>query len=115
MRITTAPKIIFTEVTSTFLRNMTPGITPATTRSAKGTQIFGSTLERFFQTSMAFGGIPIRRSTGEILMLLVPFILPLPMTILGLFSGLIQAYIFAVLTIIFVSSVSPDLCDDIAV
>ncbi|MCQ2913824.1 MAG: F0F1 ATP synthase subunit A [Alphaproteobacteria bacterium] len=44
---------------------------------------------------------------GSILMLLVPFILPLPMTILGLFSGLIQAYIFAVLTIIFVSSVSP--------
>ncbi|MCQ2965789.1 MAG: F0F1 ATP synthase subunit A [Alphaproteobacteria bacterium] len=44
---------------------------------------------------------------GSILMLLVPFILPLPMTILGLFSGFIQAYIFSVLTIIFVSAVSP--------
>ena len=54
-----------------------------------------------------FGNMVSGVIIGAILMLLVPFVLPLPMTILGLFSGFIQAYIFAVLTIIFVSSVAP--------
>ena len=54
-----------------------------------------------------FGNMSSGVIISSILMLLVPFILPLPMTILGLFSGFIQAYIFSVLAIIFISSVSP--------
>lgn len=55
-----------------------------------------------------FGNMVSGVIIASILMMLVPFVLPLPMTILGLFSGFIQAYIFAVLTIIFVSAVAPE-------
>ena len=41
------------------------------------------------------------------LMMLAPFIVPLPIQILGLFTGMIQAYVFTLLAIIYVSSVSP--------
>ena len=44
---------------------------------------------------------------GSILLMLVPFVLPLPMQMLGLFTGFIQSYIFAVLAVVFMSSVSP--------
>jgi len=45
---------------------------------------------------------------GSICMMLVPFILPLPMQVLGLFTGMIQAYIFAMLALMYVSSVHAD-------
>lgn len=44
---------------------------------------------------------------GSILLMLVPFVLPLPMQMLGLFTGFIQSYIFAVLAVVFMSSVAP--------
>ena len=44
---------------------------------------------------------------GSILLMLVPFVLPLPMQLLGLFTGFIQSYIFAVLAVVFMSSVVP--------
>jgi len=44
---------------------------------------------------------------GSVLMMLAPFIVPLPIQILGLFTGMIQAYVFTLLAIIYVSSVSP--------
>ena len=43
----------------------------------------------------------------SILLMLVPFVLPLPMQMLGLFTGFIQSYIFAVLAVVFMSSVAP--------
>lgn len=45
---------------------------------------------------------------ASVLMMLAPFLLPLPMQILGLVTGMIQAYIFALLAIVYVSSVAPD-------
>ena len=44
---------------------------------------------------------------ASILMMFVPFLVPLPMQILGLVTGTIQAYVFALLAIVYVSSVSP--------
>ena len=44
---------------------------------------------------------------GSVLMMLAPFLVPLPMQVLGLFTGMIQAYVFTLLAIIYVSSVSP--------
>lgn len=45
---------------------------------------------------------------GEVLMsiitALVPFVLPLPFFVLGLFSAVIQAYVFAILSTVFVSA-----------
>ena len=37
----------------------------------------------------------------------MPFLLPLPMTLLGLLTGTIQAYIFMLLAIVYTSSISP--------
>ncbi len=44
---------------------------------------------------------------ASVLMMLTPFLLPLPMQILGLVTGMIQAYIFALLAIVYVSAVTP--------
>ena len=44
---------------------------------------------------------------ASVLMMLAPFLIPLPMQILGLVTGMIQAYIFALLAIVYVSSVAP--------
>lgn len=38
----------------------------------------------------------------------MPFLLPLPMSFLGLLTGTIQAYIFALLAVVYASSVSPE-------
>ena len=43
-----------------------------------------------------------------VLMMLAPFLVPLPLQILGLITGTIQAYIFALLAIVYVSAVAPD-------
>ena len=42
-----------------------------------------------------------------VLMMLAPFIVPLPLQLLGLLTGMIQAYIFALLAIVYVSAVAP--------
>ena len=42
-----------------------------------------------------------------VLMMLAPFLIPLPLQILGLVTGMIQAYIFALLAIVYVSAVAP--------
>ncbi len=43
-----------------------------------------------------------------VLMMLAPFIVPIPLQLLGLLTGTIQAYIFALLAIVYVSAVAPD-------
>ncbi|MBO4520584.1 MAG: F0F1 ATP synthase subunit A [Alphaproteobacteria bacterium] len=55
-----------------------------------------------------FGNVLSGVIIGSICMILVPFILPLPMQVLGLFTGMIQAYIFAMLALMYVSSVRAD-------
>ncbi len=44
---------------------------------------------------------------GTVLLNLAPFLLPVPMQLLGQITGLIQAYIFALLGVVYVSSVGP--------
>ncbi|MBR1778273.1 MAG: F0F1 ATP synthase subunit A [Alphaproteobacteria bacterium] len=55
-----------------------------------------------------FGNVLSGVIIGSICLMLVPFILPLPMQVLGLFTGMIQAYIFAMLALMYVSSVHGD-------
>ena len=43
----------------------------------------------------------------SVLMMLAPFIVPIPLQLLGLLTGTIQAYIFALLAIVYVSAVVP--------
>ena len=52
-----------------------------------------------------FGNVLSGVIIGSICFMLVPVILPLPMQILGLFTGMIQAYIFAMLALMYISSV----------
>ncbi|MDD4519773.1 MAG: F0F1 ATP synthase subunit A [Alphaproteobacteria bacterium] len=51
-----------------------------------------------------FSGVMI----GMVLMSMVPFLLPISMQLLGLLTGAIQAYIFALLAIVYISSVRPE-------
>lgn len=44
----------------------------------------------------------------SVLMMLAPFIIPIPLQMLGLLTGTIQAYIFALLAIVYVSAVVPE-------
>jgi len=55
-----------------------------------------------------YGNVLSGAIIGSVLIMLVPFLLPLPMQILGLLTGTIQAYIFALLSIVYVSSVGPE-------
>ena len=54
-----------------------------------------------------YGNVLSGAIIGSVMIMLAPFLLPLPMQILGLLTGTIQAYIFALLAIVYVSSVSP--------
>ncbi len=45
---------------------------------------------------------------ASVLMMLAPFAIPVTMQVLGLLTGTIQAYIFALLAIVYVSSVAPE-------
>lgn len=55
-----------------------------------------------------YGNVLSGAIIGSVLIMLVPFLLPLPMQILGLLTGTIQAYIFALLSIVYVSSVGTE-------
>ncbi|MDR2902264.1 MAG: F0F1 ATP synthase subunit A [Lactobacillales bacterium] len=52
-----------------------------------------------------YGNVLSASIIASVLMMLTPFLLPLPLQILGLVTGMIQAYIFALLAIVYVSSV----------
>lgn len=65
---------------------------------------FSSTFSLAFRL---YGNVLSGAIIGSVLIMLVPFLLPLPMQILGLLTGTIQAYIFALLAIVYVSSVGP--------
>ncbi len=54
-----------------------------------------------------YGNVLSGAIIGSVLLMLAPFLLPLPLQILGLLTGTIQAYIFALLAIVYVSSVGP--------
>ena len=51
-----------------------------------------------------FGNIMSSTMIGAIFLLVIPFIFPVIMQILGLVTGLIQAYIFSILALVFISS-----------
>ena len=55
-----------------------------------------------------YGNVLSGAVIGSVLMTLAPFLLPLPLQILGLLTGTIQAYIFALLAIVYISAVSPN-------
>ncbi len=54
-----------------------------------------------------YGNVLSGAVIGSVMIMLAPFLLPLPMQILGLLTGTIQAYIFALLSIVYISAVSP--------
>jgi F-type H+-transporting ATPase subunit a len=65
---------------------------------------FSSTFSLAFRL---YGNMLSGAIIASVLMMLAPFLVPLPMQILGLVTGTIQAYIFALLAIVYVSAVSP--------
>ncbi|MGC9064472.1 MAG: F0F1 ATP synthase subunit A, partial [bacterium] len=50
-----------------------------------------------------FGNIIGEEIVIALLVMLVPLILPIPMMLLGLFTGLIQAFIFSLLTLLYIA------------
>ncbi len=54
-----------------------------------------------------YGNVLSGMVIATILIMLAPLLVPLPLQILGLLTGSIQAYIFALLAIVYISSVSP--------
>ncbi len=54
-----------------------------------------------------YGNVLSGAVISSVLLMLVPFLVPLPMQLLGLITGTIQAYIFALLAIVYVSAVAP--------
>ena len=54
-----------------------------------------------------YGNVLSGAVIGSVMIMLAPFLLPLPMQILGLLTGTIQAYIFSLLSIVYISAVSP--------
>ena len=65
---------------------------------------FSSTFSLAFRL---YGNMLSGAIIASVLMMLAPFLVPLPLQILGLITGTIQAYIFALLAIVYVSSVAP--------
>ena len=65
---------------------------------------FSSTFSLAFRL---YGNMLSGAVISSVLISLVPFLVPLPMQILGLLTGTIQAYIFALLAIVYVSAVAP--------
>ena len=65
---------------------------------------FSSTFSLAFRL---YGNMLSGAIIASVLMMLAPFLVPLPLQILGLITGTIQAYIFALLAIVYVSSVVP--------
>ncbi len=51
-----------------------------------------------------FGNVMSGTTIGAILLSIVPFIVPIPLKILGILTGLIQAYIFAILAMVFIAA-----------
>lgn len=51
-----------------------------------------------------FGNIMSGTKINTILLLIVPFIFPVLMQLLGLLTGMIQAYIFGILAIVYIAS-----------
>jgi F-type H+-transporting ATPase subunit a len=65
---------------------------------------FSSTFSLAFRL---YGNMLSGAIIASVLMMLAPFLIPLPLQILGLITGTIQAYIFALLAIVYVSAVTP--------
>ena len=65
---------------------------------------FSSTFSLAFRL---YGNMLSGAIIASVLMTLAPVLVPLPLQILGLITGTIQAYIFALLAIVYVSSVAP--------
>lgn len=55
-----------------------------------------------------YGNVLSGAIVGSVLTMMCPLFIPIPMQLLGLFTGMIQAYIFALLAIIYISSISPE-------
>jgi len=50
-----------------------------------------------------FGNIIAGEIIGIVMIFLVPYFVPIPFFILSLFSGLIQAFVFALLSLLFIA------------
>ncbi len=53
-----------------------------------------------------FGNIFAGEILGAVMLFLAPFFIPLPFIFLGLLTATVQAFVFAVLTLVFVSMAS---------
>ncbi len=53
-----------------------------------------------------FGNIFAGEVLGSVMLFLMPFIIPLPFLFLGLLTALVQAFVFSVLTLVFISMAS---------
>lgn len=66
--------------------------------------IFGEISRSFALAVRLFGNIMSGKMIASILLLVVPFLFPVVMQAFGLLIGLIQAYIFAVLAMVYIAS-----------
>ncbi|MGD2079509.1 MAG: F0F1 ATP synthase subunit A [Nitrospirota bacterium] len=66
--------------------------------------IVGEISRTFALAVRLFGNIMSGKMIGAILLLVVPLLFPVVMQVLGLLIGLIQAYIFAVLAMVYIAS-----------
>jgi len=55
-----------------------------------------------------YGNVMSGGMVGAILLLVAPFFLPIPLQLLGLVTALVQAYIFAILAMVFIASAQDD-------
>ncbi|MDD3668947.1 MAG: F0F1 ATP synthase subunit A [Alphaproteobacteria bacterium] len=55
-----------------------------------------------------YGNVLSGAVIGSALIMLAPFLLPLPLQVLALLTGVIHAYIFALLAIVYVSAIGPE-------
>jgi F-type H+-transporting ATPase subunit a len=66
--------------------------------------VVGEISRTFALAVRLFGNIMSGKMIGAILLLVVPLLFPVVMQALGLLIGLIQAYIFAILAMVYIAS-----------
>jgi F-type H+-transporting ATPase subunit a len=69
-------------------------------------ELVGEIAKIFSLSFRLFGNIFAGEVLGAVMLLLAPFFMPLPFLFLGLLSAVIQAFVFSVLTLVFISMAS---------
>ena len=75
--------------------------------------IFSEFASTFAMALRLFGNMLSGIVFASVLTSFLPFFVPLSMQVLGLLTGSIQAYIFALLAVVYTSGVSPEQADDL--